>query len=288
MAIHIQHFFEEITGTLSYVVHNGETGVIIDPVLDYDPPSGRTFENAASEIAEYVRTHKLSIPYVIDTHAHADHITAIPYFKKNFGCKSVTGALMGDIQRVFRDIYNLGDDFPVDASQFDILIDEGETLAVGTFKVEAMHTPGHTPAHMSWKIEDALFVGDTLFMPDYGSARCDFPGGSAEQLYDSIQRIYALPDETRLFMCHDYRPDGRPLAFMSTVAEQKAGNIQINAVTTKAEYVAFRKEKDAGLAAPRQILPALQVNIRAGEFPDAEANGVRYLKIPLNVLGQTR
>ena len=285
MPINIQHFFEERTGSLSYVVHDDDTGVVVDPVLNYDPASGKTSEAAASEIIAYIASRNLTIPFVIDTHAHADHITAMPLFKHRYGAKSVTGALIGEIQKKFRDIYNLGADFPVDGSQFDVLLDEGEILEVGTFKVEAIHTPGHTPAHMSWKIDEAVFVGDTLFMPDYGSARCDFPGGSAEQLYDSIQRIYALPDATRLFMCHDYRPNGRPMAFQCTVAEQKAHNIQINAATEKAEYVAFRKKKDATLAAPQQILPALQVNVRAGAFPDAESNGIRYLKIPLNVLG---
>lgn len=286
--IEIQHFFDEQTWTLSYVVHDGSTGVVIDPVRNYDPKSARTAWTSAEELAAYIDAKGLEIPYVIDTHAHADHMTGLPFFKERYGARSVTGARMGDIQRVFRDIYNLGDDFPVDASQFDVLIDEGDVLRVGSFEVEAMHTPGHTPAHMSWKIGDAVFVGDTLFMPDHGSARCDFPGGSAAELYDSIQRIYRMPDETRLYMCHDYMPGGRPLAFMSTVAEQKRSNVQINANTTKADYVAFRKEKDASLAAPVLILPSLQVNIRAGLLPDAESNGTHYLKIPVDVLGRKK
>lgn len=286
--IEIQHFFDEQTWTLSYVVHDGTTGVVIDPVRDYDPKSGRTAWTSAEELAAYIDAKGLEMPYVIDTHAHADHMTGLTFFKDRYGARSVTGARMGDIQRVFRDIYNLGDDFPVDASQFDVLIDEGDVLRVGSFEVEAMHTPGHTPAHMSWKIGDAVFVGDTLFMPDHGSARCDFPGGSAAELYDSIQRIYRMPDATRLYMCHDYMPGGRPLAFMTTVGEQKRSNVQINANTTKADYVAFRKEKDASLAAPVLILPSLQVNIRAGLLPDAESNGTQYLKIPLNVLGRKK
>jgi glyoxylase-like metal-dependent hydrolase (beta-lactamase superfamily II) len=281
----IQHFFEEQTSSLSYVVHAGGDAVVIDPVRDYDPKNARTGWASAEQIAAYIDAQGLRVHYVIDTHAHADHLSAMPFFKERYGARTVTGARMGEIQRVFRDIYNLGPDFPVDASQFDVLVDEGDRLAFGALTVEAMHTPGHTPAHMSWKIGDALFVGDTLFMPDYGSARCDFPGGSAEQLYDSIQRIYAMPEDTRLFMCHDYRPGGRPLAFETTVGEQKRSNVQINARTTKAEYVAFRKEKDASLPAPVLILPSLQVNIRAGELPPPEDNGVSYLKIPLNRLG---
>lgn len=282
----IQHFFETQTSTLSYVVHAGKDAVVIDPVRDYDPKNGRTSWTSAEQIAAYIDREGLRVHYVIDTHAHADHLTGMPFFKERYGARTVTGARMGEIQRIFRDIYNLGADFPVDARQFDVLLDEGDRLDFGELTVEALHTPGHTPAHMSWKIRDAVFVGDTLFMPDYGSARCDFPNGSAEQLYDSIQRLYALPDATRLFLCHDYRPGGRPLAFQTTVGEQKRSNIQINARTTKAEYVAFRAERDASLAAPVLILPSLQVNIRAGELPPPESNGVSYLKIPLNLLGR--
>lgn len=285
--IEIQHFFDEQTSTLSYVVHDGSTGVVIDPVRNYEPKSARTSWMGAEAIARFINSKGLAIPYVIDTHAHADHLTALPFFKERYGARTVTGARMGVIQAMFRDIYNLGDDFPVDASQFDVLIDEGEVLGVGSFEVQAMHTPGHTPAHMSWKIGDALFTGDTLFMPDYGSARCDFPGGSAAELYDSVQRIYALPEDTRLYLCHDYRPGGRPMAFQTTVAEQKRDNVQINGRTTKEGYIAFRKKKDASLAAPELILPSLQVNIRAGELPAPESNGTRYFKIPLDVLGQS-
>jgi glyoxylase-like metal-dependent hydrolase (beta-lactamase superfamily II) len=206
----------------------------------------------------------------------------MPFFKKRFGARTVTGSRVGEVQRIFRDIYNLGGDFPVDGRQFDLLLNEGQVLEVGSFRVRAMHTPGHTPAHMSWQIEDALFVGDTLFMPDYGTARCDFPGGSAEQLFDSIQRIYALPTSTRLFMCHDYQPGGRPLRFVTTVAEQKRSNIQLNERITREEYLTFRKTRDAQLEMPALILPAVQINIRAGELPDPEANGTSYLKIPVN------
>lgn len=280
----IQHFFDPATSTLSYVVHDAKIGVVIDPVLDYDPKSARTSFKSAEAVAKYISENNLKIPYVIDTHAHADHLTAMPFFKRRFGARTVTGSRMGEVQRVFRDIYNLGSGFPVDGRQFDLLLDEGQELEAGSLRVRAMQTPGHTPAHMSWQIEDALFVGDTLFMPDYGTARCDFPGGSAEQLFDSIQRIYALPEGTRLFMCHDYQPGGRELRFVTTVADEKRSNIQLSERTTKQEYLNFRKRRDAKLDMPALILPAIQINIRAGEFPEPEANGTAYLKIPLNAL----
>ena len=279
----IQHFFDQATSTLTYIVHDTKRGVVIDPVLDYDPKSARTSSGSAEVVAKYIAERNLAISFVIDTHAHADHLTAMPFFKKRFGARTVTGSRIGEVQRIFRDVYNLGSDFAVDGRQFDLLLDEGQGLDVGAFRIRAMHTPGHTPAHMSWQIEDALFVGDTLFMPDYGTARCDFPGGSADQLYDSIQRIYALPESTRLFMCHDYQPGGRDLRFVTTVAEQKQSNIQLNERTTREEYLTFRKTRDAQLEMPALILPAVQINIRAGEFPAREANGTAYLKIPLNV-----
>ncbi|HEX5064754.1 MAG TPA: MBL fold metallo-hydrolase [Myxococcota bacterium] len=284
----IEHFFDEATSTLSYVVHAGGVGVVIDPVRDYDPASGRTSWRSAERIAEYLAREQLRIPYVIETHAHADHLTGLPFFKARFGARSVTGVRVGEVQAAFRDLFDLGAGFPVDGRQFDILLDEGKSLGFGELEVAAMHTPGHTPAHMSWRIGDAVFLGDTLFMPDYGSARCDFPGGSASVLYDSIQRIYALPDATRLFVCHDYRPGGRPLAWQTTVGEQKRSNVQIDAGTTRAQYVALREQRDAALEAPALILPAIQVNIRAGELPPPVSNGIAYLKIPLNAFGATR
>jgi len=280
----IQHFFDPATSTLTYVVQDSGTGVVIDPVLDYDPKSARTSLKSAEAVVKYIAARNLAIPFVIDTHAHADHLTAMPFFKKRFGARTVTGSRVSEVQKIFRDIYNLGSDFPVDGRQFDLLLDEGQELEVGAFRVRAMHTPGHTPAHMCWQIEDALFVGDTLFMPDYGTARCDFPGASADQLFDSIQRIYTLPGSTRLFMCHDYQPGGRELRFVTTVAEQKQSNIQLNERTTRAEYLTFRKTRDAQLAMPALVLPAVQINIRAGQFPEPEPNGTTYLKIPLNLL----
>ena len=284
----IQHFFDASTGTLTYVVHDARAAVVIDPVRDYDPKSGRVSWTSAEKVAAYIERAGLAVAYVIDTHAHADHMTGLPYFKQRHGARSVTGAGIGEIQRTFRDVYHLGPDFPVDGRQFDVLVEEGARLRFGSLEIEALHTPGHTPAHMSWRIGDAVFVGDTLFMPDYGSARCDFPGGSAGTLYDSIQRLYALPDETRLFMCHDYRPGGRPLAFQTTVREQKRSNVQIAAATTRAAYVAFREQRDAELETPVLLLPSIQVNIRAGELPEPEANGISYLKIPLRTAGGAR
>ncbi|MEO2167395.1 MAG: MBL fold metallo-hydrolase, partial [bacterium] len=243
----IQEFFDEATSTLTYVVidEGVRVAIVIDPVLDYDPRSARTSEVSAGKVADFLDREKLAVPYVIDTHAHADHLTAIPFFQKRYGAKSVTGAAIGTVQEGFRSVYNLSPDFPVDGSQFDILLDEGDELEFGSLRVRALHTPGHTPAHMSWQVGDALFVGDTLFAPDYGTARTDFPGGSASELYDSIHRIYALPAETRLFLCHDYRPGGRMLRFETTIAEQKASNIQLNAETTRAEFTDFRAERDA-------------------------------------------
>lgn len=284
----VQHFFEPRTSSLSYVVHDGTAAVVIDPVRDYDPKSGRTSWAPSEAIAAYLDERALAVPYVIDTHAHADHMTALPFFRERYGARTVTGARVGEIQSAFRDFYHLGDDFPVDGRQFDLLLDEGQALGFGALQVQAIHTPGHTPAHMSWQIGDAVFLGDTLFMPDYGSARCDFPGGSAAQLHDSIQRIYAMPEETRLFVCHDYQPGGRPLAFVATVGEQKRSNVQIDERTAKEQYVAFREQKDAALEAPALLLPSLQVNIRAGALPEPESNGVSYLKIPLNRIGVAR
>ncbi len=286
----IRPFFDEQTSTLTYAVHaEGDShALIIDPVRDFDPKNARTGWSSAQQVARYLDEHKLSVPYVIDTHAHADHMSGMPFFKERYGAETVTGAKVGGVQEIFRDVFDLGPDFPVDGSQFDILLDEGEELDVGPLTVRAMHTPGHTPAHMSWMIGDAVFVGDTLFMPDYGTARCDFPGGSAEQLYDSIQRLYSMPEETRLFMCHDYRPGGREMRFQTTVREQRDSNVQLNANTTKAAFVAFRAKRDAELEAPVLILPSVQVNIRAGELPEAHANGTSYLQIPLNLLGRSK
>ena len=281
----IQHFFDPESSTVSYVVDDGRAAVVIDPVRDFDAATGHTAWISSQAVAAYLERERLEVPWVIDTHAHADHLSGLPFFRERYGARTVTGARVGEVQRLFRELFDLGPDFPVDGSQFDVLLEEGERLPLGSLEVEALHTPGHTPAHMSWKIGDAVFLGDTLFMPDYGSARCDFPGGSAGVLWDSVQRLYALPDDTRLFVCHDYRPGGRPLAFETTVREQKKGNVQIDETTTREAYVAFRERRDAELGAPALILPSIQVNIRAGGLPPPRANGIAYLEIPLNALG---
>lgn len=282
----IQHFFDKRTFTLTYVVHDeaSKIGVVIDSVMDLDPKSGRTWHASREAVAQYIDQRGLTIPYVLDTHAHADHLSGMQYFRARYGARTVIGRFITTVQARFRDLYNLGSDFPVDGRQFDVLLADRGELKIGELRVKAIHTPGHTPACLTYQIGDALFVGDTIFMPDYGTARCDFPGGSAEVLYESIQRLYALPDATRVFTCHDYQPGGRPLRYESTVGEERMTNTQLNSRTTKEEFVAFRKARDSTLEMPVLILPSLQVNIRAGRLPEPESNGVSYLKLPLNVL----
>jgi glyoxylase-like metal-dependent hydrolase (beta-lactamase superfamily II) len=284
----IQHFFDEATATLTYVVHDRSHGVVIDPIRDYEPKSARTSWAGSERVAAAIDRARLRIDYVIDTHAHADHMTGLPFFRERYGARTVTCAGVGEIQRTFRDLYHLGPELAVDGRQFDVLVREGERLGFGSLEIEVLNTPGHTPAHISLRVGDAVFLGDTLFGPDYGAARCDFPGGSAATLYDSIQRLYALPDATRLFVCHDYRPGGRPVAPETTVAEQKRANVQIDAKTGKADFIALRETRDAQLEAPVLILPAMQVNIRAGELPAPESNAIAYLKIPLDQFGVRR
>lgn len=280
----IQAFFDQRTSTLTYVVHDEETrtGVVIDSVTDYDPKSGRIWHESAEKVYGYVEEQRLRIPFVIDTHAHADHLSGMQYFKQRCASRTVIGTHITSVQERFRDLYNLGSDFPVDGRQFDVLFEEGQVLEAGPLRIEACHTPGHTPACMTYRIGTALFVGDVLFMPDYGTARCDFPGGSAERLYESIRRLYELPGETEVFTCHDYQPGDRELRFQTTIEEERSSNIQLKATTPRDDFVAFRKERDATLEMPTLILPSLQVNIRAGRLPEAEDNGVSYLKIPLN------
>jgi glyoxylase-like metal-dependent hydrolase (beta-lactamase superfamily II) len=283
----IEAFFHERTSTLTYLVHRDGVGVVIDPVLDYEPRGAEVSHVSAEGVAAAIDATGLRIPFVLDTHAHADHLSAVSYFRERYAARTVIGRHIGEVQAVFRDLYNLGADFPVDGSQFDVLLGDGERLDVGPFVLEALHTPGHTPACMSYRIEDAVFVGDTLFQPDYGTARCDFPGGSAPVLWDSIQRLYALPEETRIFTCHDYRPGGRDLAYESTVAEQRRANVQVDAKTSRDDFVAFRRARDAQLALPELILPSVQVNVRAGQLPEPEANGTSYLRLPINRMGHT-
>lgn len=281
-------FFDPRTSTLTYVVYDQaqRTGVVIDSVLDFDAASGRTWTESADGVASFLESERIRVPYVLDTHAHADHLSAMPYFQDRFGAKTVIGADIVKVQRTFRDLFNLGDELPTDGRQFDILLEDGEKLDAGPFEIEALHTPGHTPACMSYRIDDALFVGDALFQPDYGTARCDFPGGSAGELYDSIVGLYEnLPEDTRVFTCHDYQPQGRRLEFESTLLEQRKSNVQLNAATTREAFIAFRSDRDATLAMPALILPSIQVNVRGGEFPAPEDNGLTYLKLPLNAFG---
>jgi glyoxylase-like metal-dependent hydrolase (beta-lactamase superfamily II) len=281
----IQHFFDQRTCTLTYVVHDkaSRIGVVIDPVLDFDPRTGRTWEESCASVAHYIDVQNLTIPYVLDTHVHADHLSGLAYFRSRYHARTVIGRHVIHVQSRFRDLFDLEPDFPVDGSQFDILLQDGDVLEVGSLSIKAIHTPGHTPACLTYQIGDALFVGDALFMPDYGTGRCDFPGGSAEILYESIRRLYALPDESGVFTCHDYQPGGRPLRYESTIGEERRANIHLNAQTTKDEFIALRKARDAALEMPALILSSLQVNIRGGRLPEPENNGVAYLKIPLNV-----
>jgi glyoxylase-like metal-dependent hydrolase (beta-lactamase superfamily II) len=278
--------FDPATWTVTYVVHNGPGSecAIIDSVLDYDPKSGRTRHASADRVIEYVRTHDLKVRWILETHAHADHLSAAPYLRAQLGGKIGIGAHITTVQKVFKGIFNLEPGFKMDGSQFDHLFQEGEAIPLGALSGEVIFVPGHTPACAAYRFGDAVFVGDTLFMPDVGTARCDFPGGNARTLYASIGKLLRLPPQTRLFMCHDYPPDDRPVAFETTVAEQRARNIHVHDGVSEDEFVAMRTKRDATLEMPTLILPSVQVNIRAGELPPKEDNGVAYLKIPLNAL----
>ena len=284
---HIQAFFDPATWTVSYVVHaEGHTQcAIIDPVLDYDAASARTRTKSADAIIAWVREHGLQVEWILETHAHADHLSAAPYLKHELGGRIAIGEHIRTVQATFRKIFNLEAAFACDGSQFDHLFKAGERFAIGPLQVEALHVPGHTPADLAYRIDDVVFVGDTLFMPDVGTARCDFPGGDARELYRSIRRLLDLPAETRLFMCHDYPPDDkREPEWECTVADQRAGNIHVRDGVTLEEFVAMREKRDASLGLPQLIIPAVQVNIRAGQMPPADDNGVRYLRVPLNLL----
>ncbi|MGA1351251.1 MAG: MBL fold metallo-hydrolase [Burkholderiaceae bacterium] len=282
----VMGFFDPGTWTVTYVVHQGVGSdcVIIDSVLDYDAKSGRTTTASADQVVAYVRQNQLRVQWILETHAHADHLTAAPYLRQLLGGKIGIGRPITQVQKVFKGIFNLEKSFCEDGSQFDALFDDGETFCVGELTFQVMAVPGHTPACMAYRVGDAVFVGDTLFMPDVGTARCDFPGGSATTLYASIQKLLSLPGETRLFMCHDYPPDNRAVRFETTVAEQRQSNIHVHDGVSEDQFVKMRSERDAGLAMPTLLLPSIQVNIRAGELPPAEANGTAYLKIPLNAL----
>ncbi len=286
MRADVTPFFDERTFTVTYVV--AEPGsracAVVDPVLDYDPSSGRTSTAAADKVLAFVRDNELRPLWILETHAHADHITAARYLRQNLGAKTGIGAQVRGVQQTFAEIFNIGPEFPRDGSQWDRLFEDGDIEPLGELAIEAMHTPGHTPACVSYRIGDAVFVGDTIFMPDMGTGRCDFPGGSAAQLYASTQRILALPPETRLFVGHDYGPGGRPYAWESTVHDQRATNKHLRDGISEQDFVSMREARDAELDFPKLILPAVQVNIAGGALPPPEDNGVSYLKIPLNAL----
>lgn len=282
----IASFFDKVTGTITYVVYDepGGQAAVIDPVLDYDPKAGRTSTVSAQQVMDYLRTQGLHLEWIIETHAHADHLSASHFIKQRLGGKIAIGEHIRTVQGVFKKIFNLGEDLSVDGRQFDYLFKEGERFRIGKLDAEVLFVPGHTPADMAYKVGDAVFVGDTLFMPDVGTARCDFPGGDAHAMYRSIRKLLSLPDKTRLFMCHDYPPAGREPAWETSVAEQRRSNIHVHDGVTEEQFVAMRQARDATLEMPVLILPAIQVNIRAGEMPPPEANGVSYFKIPINAL----
>jgi glyoxylase-like metal-dependent hydrolase (beta-lactamase superfamily II) len=282
----VEAFFDKATWTVSYVVYDrpGGTCAVVDSVLDYDPKSGRTRTTSADRLIAFIRQKDLRVEWLLETHAHADHLSAAHYLRKHVGGRIAIGAAIADVQNVFKGIFNLEPEFRPDGSQFDYLLRDGESFEIGGLRAEAISVPGHTPACMAYKIGDAVFVGDTLFMPDVGTARCDFPGGDAHKLYHSVRKLLSLPAQTRLFMCHDYPPQGREATWETTVAAQRAGNIHVHDGVSEAEFVQMRTRRDATLEMPTLILPSVQVNIRAGELPPQEGNGVSYLKIPLNMI----
>jgi glyoxylase-like metal-dependent hydrolase (beta-lactamase superfamily II) len=286
MEAQITPFFDQTTFTVTYVVADPTSGhaAIIDPVLDYDPKSGRIATTQADAVLAHVKKAGLTIDWILETHIHADHLSAGAYLKDKLGGRTGIGENVKTVQATFKGLFNAEPAFASDGSQFDHLFHNGEHFTIGALAAEAIHTPGHTPACMSYLIGDALFVGDTLFMPDYGTARCDFPGGDATTLYRSIQRILALPPETRLFMCHDYMPGGRPARWESTVAEERAKNIHIHEGVSEQAFVQARVERDKTLSMPVLILPSVQINMRAGHLPPPEDNGISYLKIPIDAL----
>jgi glyoxylase-like metal-dependent hydrolase (beta-lactamase superfamily II) len=281
----VRDFFDDDSNTFSYVVSDPQTGraAVIDSVLEYDPASGSTSHAGADRIVAYVRERKLEVEWVIDTHVHADHLSAAPYIKDQLGGTLGIGEHISAVQDVFGKLFNAGSGFARDGSQFDHLFHDGETYAIGSIQAMALHTPGHTPACMTHVIGDAAFVGDTLFMPDYGTARCDFPGGDAHALYRSIQRLFELPQSTRVFLCHDYKPEGRDAYVNQTsIDAERRENIHVHVGVGEEDFVTMRTARDAKLSMPHLILPAVQVNMRAGLLPPPESNGMRYLKIPLN------
>ncbi|MDB5996484.1 MAG: metallo-beta-lactamase family protein [Pseudomonas sp.] len=286
--LYVEAFFDSATWTISYLVMDCTTlhCALIDSVLDYDPTSGRTRTDSADRLIAKVRELNASVEWILETHVHADHLSAATYLQENLGGKVAIGSHIKVVQKVFGALFNAGDDFSRDGKQFDQLLDDGQPFSIGKLQARAMHTPGHTPACMTYIVEaegqTIAFVGDTLFMPDYGTARCDFPGADARTLFRSIGKILELPEQTRLFMCHDYLPNGRELQVMTTVGEQRASNIHVHQGIDEDAFVAMREARDATLDMPVLMLPSVQVNMRSGRLPEPEANGIRYLKIPLN------
>ncbi|RED04316.1 MULTISPECIES: MBL fold metallo-hydrolase [Pseudomonas] len=285
MTPRIEPFFDATTSTFTYVIYEapGSRCAIIDSVLDYDPHSGRTATLSADRVARFVRDQGLTVEWLLETHAHADHLSAAPYLRRQLGGRIAIGEGIRRVQGAFKDVFNLEPEFRLDGSQFDHLFQPDEVFHIGALTARALHVPGHTPADMAYQVEEEhVFVGDTLFMPDVGSARCDFPGGSARDLYRSIRRLLALPEATRLYLCHDYPPAGREARHETTVGEERALNVHVRDGVDEDAFVALRTRRDATLSMPTLILPAIQVNIRAGTLPPAEANGRRYLKIPID------
>lgn len=283
----VRTFFDEATFTATHVVHDPETraAAIIDSVMDFDQPSGRTGFGSADEIIEHVQAEGLAVEWILETHAHADHMSAAPYLQERLGGKLAIGREIVGVQQVFATIFNEGTQFSRDGSQFDRLLSDGDEFSVGSIPAIALHVPGHTPADIAYVIGDAVFVGDTMFMPDYGSARTDFPQGDARMLYRSVRRLMKLPDDTRVFLCHDYKASNRDrFAWETTMVAERTGNVHLHDGVTEDEFIQMRTQRDATLAMPKLILPSLQVNIRGGRLPEAEDNGTRYLKLPLNLL----
>lgn len=285
----IEAFFDEATYTLTYVVWDEQTrdAVVIDPVLDYDPLGSQTSPAELSKLDAFIADKGLKLHYVLETHAHADHLSGSQYLRAKYGAKVAIGKKIEIVQNTFKNIFDLPEDFPTDGRQFDVLVSEGETLEAGSLKIGVIETPGHTPACVTYQIEDAIFTGDVLFMDDYGTGRCDFPGGSAEAMYDSVRKLYELPDETRVFVGHDYQPGGREVRWETTIGKSKANNPQLKATTTREEFVKFRQARDATLKAPRLLFQSVQVNVDAGHLPKPHGNGIRYLRLPLNLFRPT-
>ena len=283
----IEAFLDPASSTYSYVIYEADGGpcAIVDPVLDYDPAAGRTATTQADKIIAFVGEHHLQVQWLLETHAHADHLSAAPYLRRKLGGRIAIGQSISKVQGVFKSLFNLEPEFAVDGSQFDHLFAPDESFMIGNLKAKALHVPGHTPADMAYLIGNSIIlVGDTLFMPDVGTARCDFPGGNASQLFASIQKLLAFPASVRLYVCHDYPPETREPQCQTTVGEQRKRNIHVHDGIDEAAFVAMRTQRDAGLGMPTLLLPAIQVNVRAGHFPPAEENGVIYLKIPINKL----